>query len=166
MTAHEAAHQLLVEVGRPQASTVLAERMLKRGLVRSNASDPIQSLAQTIEKNIRGKVYNRPQLEFVHTSDGRLIGLPSRGSKSAATPSRVAMSETLKVIGPDERAFIEVSARLLNKLGLVTFAELAPSREAAADLVIARGLDAMKDEIATGMRVALSTPVPNSADKT
>ena len=40
------------------------------------------------------------------------------------------------------------------------YATLAASREAAADLVIARGLDAMKDEIASGMRSALSSSKP------
>ena len=156
MTAQEAAHRLLSEAGRPQAATTLAERMLKRGMVRSNASDPIQSFAQTIEKNIRDGVYNRPALEFVYTSDGRLIGLPAQASGVAVT-KRGANPVAPKVIAPDERAFVEVSARLLNKLGLVVYAELAASREAAADLVIARGLDAMKDEIASGMRSALSS---------
>lgn len=154
MTAHEAAHRLLEEAGKPQSSKTLADRMLKKGLVRSSASDPIASLAQTIEKNIRGKAYNRPELEFVYTREGRLIGIPARSTKaptviSAATSAPPVVYPT---IGEHDRAFVEASARLLNKVSLVTLAGLASDDAAATDLVIARGLDAMKDEIAAGLR--------------
>ena len=162
MTAQEAAHLLLVEAKKPQSSRILAERMLKRGLVRSNASDPIQSFEQTIEKNIRDKAYNRPALKFVHTPQGRLVDVASAhdvptnattdGPFSAVTAPRV------KIIGPEERTFVELSARLVNKIGLVVFAGIAGNLDEAADLVVLRGLDAMKDEIATGMRAALSSP--------
>jgi hypothetical protein len=40
VTAHEAAHRLPQEAGKPQSSRVRAERMLKRGMLRSNASEP------------------------------------------------------------------------------------------------------------------------------
>jgi hypothetical protein len=158
MTVQEAAARLLREAGKPLPSVELAQRMLRRDLVRSNAQDPIASFAQTIEKNIRGGVYNRPELEFVYTPSGRLIGLPawSTDKPIVETPAPSPPGPTpFRVIGVDERAQVEVQARLLNKLHLIVFAGLALSIESAADLAIERGLDAMKDEIAAGMREAL-----------
>lgn len=158
MTAQEAAHALLTERGKPETSRILAERMLRRGMIGSSASDPIQSLAQTIEKNIRGGVYNRPKLAFDHGPDGtRRIALAIRTTDSAQASGTEIPPRRLRIIPDDERAFVEVSARLLNKIALVTFAGLAPSPEAAAELVMSRGLDAMKNEIAEGMRRALAT---------
>jgi hypothetical protein len=152
MTAQEAAFQVLKETGTPLSSKVVAERVLKRGLVRSNAADPIASIAQTIEKNIRGGAYNNPKLQFVHTNKGRQIAVPSR--QATKTSQR---APTTSVIPPEARDFLEVSVRLVNKLSLVTFANLASTKEEAADLVLARGFDAMKDEIAEGMRRALAS---------
>ncbi len=167
MTAHEAAHKLLKEAGKPQSSKHLADRMLKKGLVRSNASDPISSLAQTIEKNIRGKAYNHPELEFVHTREGRLIGIPGRSTRSTGGAASVAPSPPVvkAAISEHDRTFVEASALLVNKVSLVTISGLAGTMEAAIDLVLARGLDAMKDEIAAGMRNYFASTAPTRNDQ-
>ncbi|MBW1715981.1 MAG: hypothetical protein JRJ77_09180 [Deltaproteobacteria bacterium] len=76
MTIQEAVFDILNEVGRPLSSRELAKIALDRGMVTSYAKDPVQSHAQTIEKNIRDDVYNRPKLIFIPTAQGRLIGNP------------------------------------------------------------------------------------------
>lgn len=127
--------------------------MLKKAMVRSNASDPIASLAQTIEKNIRDKVYNHPILEFVPTLEGRLIGIPTQermhGNPRLPKVDRRAVRDAIPA---DAREFMELSARLVNKADLLVMIGLAPTKESALDMVLTRGFDAMKDEIAAGLR--------------
>ncbi|MGQ0641858.1 MAG: hypothetical protein ACT4P6_14000 [Gemmatimonadaceae bacterium] len=57
-------------------------------------------------------------------------------------------TSAFSVIPAEAREFLEVSARLVNKLSLVTMANLALTKDEAADLVLIRGFDALKDEIA------------------
>jgi hypothetical protein len=89
MTAQQAAYNLLVELKRPTSSRELARFMLERGMVQSNAQDPIFSFGSTIEKNIRDDVYNEPRLVYVYVNGERLIGLPGWSDGSAKFgPSR------------------------------------------------------------------------------
>lgn len=82
MTIQTAARDLLHEEGKPLSSRELARRALDRGMVTSKARDPIESHAQALEKNIRSGIYNSPQMAFVFTTHGRMIGLPEWGDES------------------------------------------------------------------------------------
>lgn len=88
MTIQTAAENLLHEEGKPLSSRELARRALDREMVTSKARDPVESHAQALEKNIRSGIYNSPQLAFLFTSQGRMIGLPEWGDeKTEATDS-------------------------------------------------------------------------------
>lgn len=76
MTIQQAARKILEEHGSPLDSRSIARRALEMGFAQSSARDPVQSLAQTLEKNIRDGTYNRPELKFVHQAGRRLIALP------------------------------------------------------------------------------------------
>lgn len=75
MTIQEAAQKVLSEEGRPLPSKEIGKRALERGWVQSGARDPVMSMAQTIEKNIRDIAYNDPPLTFIHVNGRRMIGL-------------------------------------------------------------------------------------------
>lgn len=84
MTIQRAAHFLLTEAGEPIKSTKLAKMAIEKGLVaKSNAKNPIQSLSQTIERNIRSNSGNNPKLVFIQKKDGRYIGTEEMVSKYA-----------------------------------------------------------------------------------
>ena len=159
MTAHEAAHSLLIEEGKPLSSRELARRMLDRRLVSSKARSPIDSLAQTIEKNIRDKAYNRPQLVFVRTADTRLVGLPSHGASAASVPrenSVVADVPRVRVPTAEQPMTLELPPVLTDKVKLAALAGLAATLEQTAALLLQRGLEVSADEIAAGLRSYLS----------
>ena len=104
------------------------------------------------------KVYNHPELEFVPTLEGRLVGIPARGKK--LTPAAVPAPSPMAFKGgihADARAFVELSTRLVNKAELLVLGGLVPNKEAAIDIVLARGFDAMKDEITAALRDHLAT---------
>ena len=61
MTIQEAAYQILKELGKPLGSRDIARIALEKNMVTSTAQDPTQSHAQTIEKNIRDGIYNKPK---------------------------------------------------------------------------------------------------------
>ena len=95
MKIQEAAHALLTECGQPMSSRDIAELALERQMVSSNARGPVLSLAQTLEKNVRGGVYNRPSLKFIHTPRGRLLGLPEWDDGPSLAPQRSAQRKVL-----------------------------------------------------------------------
>jgi undecaprenyl pyrophosphate synthase len=87
MTIQEAARRILEEMGKPLSSRDIAKIALERRMVSSTAQDPIQSHAQTIEKNIRDGSYNKPKLVFLNSPQGRLIGLPIWHSNRYSDPN-------------------------------------------------------------------------------
>ncbi len=139
MKVQEAAYKLLAAEGRPLSSREIAGRLLNNGTVTSASADPVFSIASTIEKNIRSKTYNRPELAFVHAPGGRLVGLPTWNLRSVpATPERRTVS-------------VEIPAELAEKIHLAAHARLAPSFEATTALLLRRGLAAAAPDIRTAL---------------
>ena len=82
MTVQEAAHIILKEEGGPLGSKEIAERILKNNLVKSWAKNPIASISQTIEKNIRERKHLKPNLIFQYDRyNNRKIWLPEQDKK-------------------------------------------------------------------------------------
>ena len=94
---NQAATVILKEANRPLSAKEIAKRALERGLASSNAKDPINSLAQTLEKNIRDDTYNDPKLIFIYSQRGRLIDLPSRKNKGATTQQNLLNTKEIKL---------------------------------------------------------------------
>lgn len=132
---HEAAYRLLMEEGRPLSARELGRRALERGMVASNAADPELSIASTIEKNIRSGTYNRPQLAFLSTPNGRRIGLPSWKPKSVPAAAERRMVS------------VQIPAELAEKIKLAAQAHLAPTFDATTALLLRKGLQAAAPEI-------------------
>lgn len=143
MTIQEAARIILEEMGRPLSSKEIAKIALERRMVSSTAQDPVQSHAQTIEKNIRDDVYNKPALVFVNSTQGRLVGLPIWGSNhhSASDTKKKELSE-LKVYIPLE---------LMEKIKLTGQAKLKNSFDETVAFILTKGLAILSPEIKKGL---------------
>ena len=147
ITAHEAAHTLLLEEGRPLSSRELAKRMLDRNMVSSGSRDPVFSFASTIEKNIRDGIYNHPPLVFVNGPGGRLVGLPNwnggpQHTRGTSSPDRPSDRPAVPVLLP---------ADLVDQLQLATQARLAASLGETTAYLLRKGLAVSASEIKTGL---------------
>lgn len=149
MTIQEAAFKILEEVGKPISSKEIARIALDRRMVSSTAQDPIQSHAQTIEKNIRDDVYNNPKLVFLNSSQGRLIALPIWDSiRSSAPDKKEPILSELRV---------HVSTELLGKLKLAEQAKLKNSFDETVSFILTKGLSILSPEIKRGLMEQLDS---------
>ena len=149
MTIQKAAHQLLREVGKPVSSKELARMALERRVVSSTAQDPIQSHAQTIEKNIRDGVYNNPQLVFVQTDQGRLIGLPEWGAEAKGSPVR-------KEANGHREIKVRIPLDILEKIQLAEQAKLADTFDDTVVFLLNKGLTSASSEIKSALMKRLN----------
>lgn len=143
MTAQEAAYKILLEAGKPLFSREIAQLALDKSYVSSSAKDPIFSIANTIEKNIREGTYNSTQLVFVKTTDGRKIGLPSMSKEPA-------QSDSLPETQPrthKTKLTVELPQELINQVQLAYQAKLANSYDETVAVLIKKGLSSCALEI-------------------
>ena len=149
MTIQEAAYEILEELGKPITSKELARIALDRRMVTSTAQDPIQSHAQTIEKNIRDGIYNNPKLVFIISSQGRLVGLPGWDSDRSPTPDdKTPNLSELRV---------HVSTELLEKIRLAEQAKLKNSFDETVSFILTKGLSILASEIKKGLMEQLDS---------
>lgn len=137
VTIQQAANRLLQESQQALSARELAASALDRQLVYSSARDPINSLAQTLEKNVREEVYNNPPLKFVHQGGKRLLALPEWVVEPKAESAPRDMT----------RFTMDVSPALARDLQLAVQAGLADTSEEAFVLFAKRGLSAASAEI-------------------
>jgi hypothetical protein len=141
MRIQEAAHEILGEFGRPLSSREIAKIALERGMVFSRAKDPVFSHATSIEKNIRGDVYNKPRLIFIHGPQGRLIGQPSwEGKPSLSTDASSKPAEYIEL-----RA--RIPADLFEKVQLAVQAKVASSFDDMVAVLLKKGLAAVAADV-------------------
>ena len=148
MTIQEAAYKLLNEAGKPLSSKELAKIAIERRMVSSAAQDPIQSHAQTIEKNIRGDVYNKPKLIFIYEPQGRLIGLPGWDDNSAQVKKPMPTLVDLKA---------RIPAELFSKIKLAEQAKLESDFDKTVSWLLTKGLSLASSEIKKGLMVQLDS---------
>ena len=146
ITIQQAAAQLLAEHRKPLKSKELARLAQERQLVApSAAKDPIQSLSQVLERNIRLDKGNKPRLVFVETDEGRCIGLPE-------------WYETKKVeqiIEKSEAIEIGLSEDILNKVKLYQTSFGLASIEEAVIQLVKKGLAATSGELISRLKTEL-----------
>lgn len=135
MTIQEAAHQILKEHQRPLDSKTIAKLALESGLVTSSARDPIASLAQTVEKNIRDGVYNRPQLVFIHEGRHRPIGLPETSAQVKPAVSQHPFSRTVP-----QPLSVRIPSELMGKIRLAEQAKVGANFDDTVAALIREGL--------------------------
>lgn len=152
ITIQQAAAQLLAEHKRPLKSKDLARLAQERNLVApSAAKDPIQSLSQVIERNIRLDKGNKPRLVFVDTSAGRCIALPSWYEKK-----KVEEVEKKEVVSQKvEKVEISIPVDILNKVQLYQTSFKLPSVEAAIVQLTKKGLGATANDLIEKLKVEL-----------
>jgi len=138
MTIQEAAKLILEEEKTPLSSRGIAKRALDRGLVTSRAKDPILSHAATIEKNIRNEVYNKPELIFIKTSNGRLIGLPTWSSQEQVVSPK---SATYRMVS------LNIPIDLYDQIELAAQSKIAESFETTIILLLKKGISEYVSEI-------------------
>ena len=142
MTIQVTAHVILSEAKKPMSAKELAQIALDRGFP-SSAKDPVQSLAQTLEKNVRDGIYNEPALKFIYRSGRRLLGLPS-WDQETATPGTDPQPSTKELV-------IHVSADLQGKIQLAFQAKLAGTFDDTVTLLLKKGLSAVAPQIKEGV---------------
>lgn len=145
ITIQQAAAELLSEYRKPLKSKDLARMAQERKMVApSMAKDPIQSLSQTLERNIRLNKGNKPRLIFVETEDGRCIGIPE-------------WYEEVKVEKKTTNEKIEValSSDLVNKVKLYQTSFKMMDLEEAMVQLIKKGLSAASEELIDRLKLEL-----------
>lgn len=138
MSIQKIAHAMLSEIGKPTSAKELAQKALSEGY-HSSAKDPVQSLAQTLEKNVRDGVYNNPELTFVHSNGRRLLSLLSWG-REPAVPATTAEAST-------EELTAQVPIEVLEQLQLADQAKVARTFDETVVLVLRKGLSVMAPQI-------------------
>lgn len=134
LSAQQAAEKLLKLEDGLMRSRAIAEALLDRGWVTSRARSPVESIAQTIEKNIREGVYNQPKLVFVYRRGQRLIGLPGMESGEEEPSPQAKQSEAKR------RVTIAIPADLARRIDLARQAQVGESLEATILELIDVGL--------------------------
>ncbi len=142
MTIQETAHAILSEAGKPMSAKELAQIALDRGFP-SSAKSPVQSLAQTLEKNVRDNIYNKPPLKFIHVNGRRLLGLVSWVQESAASATTPEPSS--------KELTIQVPHELLEQIQLAAQAKVADTFEETVALLLRKGLSAVAPQIREGL---------------
>jgi hypothetical protein len=148
MTSQEAAYKLLNEVGKPLSAKDLARIALERRMVSSVAQDPVASHAQTIEKNIRDDVYNNPKLVFIHSAQGRLIGLPEWNSNPPVVNDTFPNLIEIKAKIPSE---------LFDKIKLAEQAKLKNNFNETVSFLLVKGLSMVSADIKKGLMTQLDS---------
>lgn len=137
MTIQQAAALLLDEYKKPLKSKELARLAQERQLIApSNAKDPIQSVSQVLERNIRLDKGNKPRLVFVETEEGRQIGKPEWYEQKKTAP---------KV--ESEKIQVGFEGDLMNKIKLYQTSFNLPTIEEAIRQLTKKGLNAASKEL-------------------
>ncbi|MBE6024539.1 MAG: hypothetical protein E7231_15400 [Cellulosilyticum sp.] len=146
ITIQQAAAELLAEHRKPLKSKELARMAQERKLVApSMAKDPIQSLSQVLERNIRLDKGNKPRLIFVETEQGRAIAIPAWYEEKKPEP-KVEKSENIA---------IGLSEDILNKVKLYQTSFNLPNMEEAIIQLVKKGLGATSQELIDRLKTEL-----------
>ena len=76
MTFQEAAYKILKILGQPSDLIKIADIAFEKGMVKSKAKNPTRSFSETIKKNVRGDIYNSPELIIIKAPRGKFVVLP------------------------------------------------------------------------------------------
>ncbi|MGG0175802.1 hypothetical protein [Gottfriedia acidiceleris] len=143
LTIQKAAAELLKEANKPLNAKVIAKLALEREMIKkSSAVDPIQSLSQTLERNVRNNTGNHPRLEFISTEDGRCLALPEWGSSEDALEGQ---NEEYKDDLQEIR--IKIHNSILNKVKIHQLSNDYKNIDEALLDLIKKGLWASSDEL-------------------
>lgn len=127
-TIQQAAYEILMKSSEPLKSIEIANRILKEGLIESNAKNPVQSISQALERNIRMNKGNLPKLEFVETYLGRQIQIANRENVVKQTFNTISE----KKVENKEEITISIPKDLVDKVKIY---QLGTGKETIDDAV-------------------------------
>lgn len=151
-TVQEAAKEYLLEKGKPATPREIANQILKKGWIESQAKDKVLSISATLIKNIRGN-YNSPAMVFIEDEKGhRLVSLPEWSIKH--TNDALEPSNEPAILSLEERATKEVSIafsmELYQQLQLCTYS-LENSLEDTIIYLVKQGLSCAAEQLKKGL---------------
>lgn len=145
LTIQQAAAKLLAEHRKPLKSKDLARMAIEKMLVApSMAKDPVQSLSQTLERNIRLNKGNKPKLVFVETTEGRAIALPEWYEERKEQVSVEC-----------EKIEIAFSEDLINKIKIYQTSFNLDGIEETVIQLVKKGLSATSKELIDRLKIEL-----------
>ena len=139
LTIQQAAYEVLRKASEPLKSIEIAHRIIEQKLISSNAKNPIQSISQALERNIRMNKGNTPKLEFVDTYIGRQIQI---AQEQVATRQSNAPSKAVMKVESVEEITVKLSKDLLDKVKIYQ---------------LGTGKESIDDAIASLLRTGLSS---------
>ena len=128
-TIQQAAYEILMKSNESLKSIEIANRILKEGLIESNAKNPVQSISQALERNIRMNKGNLPKLEFVETYLGRQIQIANRENVVKQTFNTISD----KKVENKEEITISIPKDLVDKVKIY---QLGTGKETIDDAVV------------------------------
>ncbi len=137
LTIQQAAFEVLMEAGEPLKSLEIARRIIDKKLVQSEAKNPVQSISQALERNIRMDKGNLPRLQFVETYMGRQIEIAEL--PTTQLKQEMAKYEPIKQL-PKEEITINLSKSILDKAKIFQLATGAITLDEAIEALLKSGL--------------------------
>ncbi|MER2107860.1 MAG: HTH domain-containing protein [Solibacillus sp.] len=132
-TIQQAAYEVLQQAGSSLKSLEIARRIHEQGLVQSNAVNPVQSISQALERNIRMNKGNTPKLIFIETAFGREVTIPYEPAPFVEVPE-------LKLTGQLEEMTVQLPKSLLDKVKIFQLGTGAASLDEAVAVLLKSGL--------------------------
>ena len=144
LTIQQAAYEVLRKANEPLKSIEIAHRIIEQKLIISNAKNPVQSISQALERNIRMNKGNTPKLEFVETYLGRQIQIV--GQQVVTMQSDVPIETEIKVDTVEEIT-IKLSKDLLDKVKIYQLGTGKATVDAAIASLLKTGLSSSSDKL-------------------
>lgn len=142
-TIQQAAYEVLKESMEPLKSTEIAQRILQKGLIESHAKNPVQSISQALERNIRMNKGNSPKLQFVETYLGRQIECAEQPQQSVHHFQQVIERKEQQ----KEEITISIPKDLLDKVKIYQLGTGKGSLDEAVASLIKTGLFSSSDKL-------------------
>lgn len=143
-TIQQAAYEVLRKASEPLKSIEIAHRIIEQRLINSNAKNPIQSISQALERNIRMNKGNTPKLEFVETYLGRQIQI---AEKQVATMRSSEPIEAVMKVESVEEITVKLSKDLLDKVKIYQLGTGKESLDDAIASLLRTGLTSSSDKL-------------------
>ena len=144
LTIQQAAYEVLHKANEPLKSIEIAHRIIEQKLIMSNAKNPIQSISQALERNIRMNKGNTPKLEFVETYLGRQIQI---AEQQVATRQASVHIEAEKKVAVLEEITVKLSKDLLDKVMIYQLGTGKGSVDEAIASLLRTGLSSSSDKL-------------------
>lgn len=147
LTIQQAAYEVLKEAGEPLKSIEIAKRILDKGLIESSAKNPIQSISQALERNIRMNKGNSPKLEFVDTYLGRHIQSAEGFYKLEKAENQPLSSFEYKPSFNNEEITISLPKTIVDKAKIFQLATGASTLDDAIAALLKSGLASNSEKL-------------------